>query len=58
MKNSYPLEVADYAFANNIDHEPAYAWWVPHAIKKRRSTINKVKSKYWERSHKYGIKIP
>ena len=58
MKNSYPLEVADYAIANNIDHEPAYAWWVPHTIKKRRSTINKVKSKYWERSHKYGIKIP
>ena len=42
MKNSYPLEVADYAIANNIDHEPAYAWWVPYVIKKRGSTINKV----------------
>jgi len=56
MKNLYPLEVADYAIANDIDHESAYVWWVPYVIKKRRSTISK--SKYWEKSHKYGIKIP
>ena len=28
MKNSYPVQVVDYAVANHIDDEPAFAWWV------------------------------
>lgn len=58
MKNAYPLEVADYAIANKIQDEPAFAWWVPFTIKKREHHISKVKSKYWQRTHKYGIEIP
>ena len=27
-------------------------------FKKRTNTISKLKSKYWQRSHKYGIRIP
>ena len=33
MKNSYPVQVADYAVANHIDDEPAFAWWVPTEVK-------------------------
>ena len=29
LKNSYPIELADYAINNKIDDEPAVAWWVP-----------------------------
>lgn len=58
MKNAFPLEVADYAIANKIDDEPAFAWWVPFTIKKRQRYISKIKSKYWQRTHKYGIEIP
>lgn len=58
MKNAYPLEVAEYAIANKIQDEPAFAWWVPFTIKKKKRYISKIKSKYWQRTHKYGIEIP
>ena len=29
MKESHPVEVAEYAKARCIDDEPAFAWWVP-----------------------------
>jgi hypothetical protein len=58
MKNSYPVQVADYAVANCIDDEPALAWWVPTVLKKRTWILSKVKTKYWQRTHKFGIRIP
>ena len=58
MKESYPVQIADYAIASNISNEAAFAWWIPHVIKKRDRIISKVKSKYWTRTHKFGIKIP
>jgi hypothetical protein len=58
MKHSYPVQVADYAIANQIDDQPTFAWWVPHVLKKRTRILSKIKSKYWERTHKFGIKIP
>jgi hypothetical protein len=57
-RQSYPVLAAEYAVANRIDDEPAFAWWVHDVIKKRDRIIAKVKSKYWQRTHKYGIKIP
>ena len=44
--------------ANRIAEEPAFAWWVPHTLKKRERILAKVKSKYWVRTHKFGIRIP
>ena len=44
--------------ANKIDEEPAFAWWVPYTLKKRERIIKKVKLKYWQRTHKYGIRVP
>ena len=58
MKDSYPVQLAECAVQNKIDDEPAFAWWVPHTIKKKAIIIKKVKSKYWLRTHKYGIRIP
>ena len=58
MKQAYPVEVADYAIKCGINKEPAFAWWIPYTMKKRKAILKKIKTKYWERSHKYGIKIP
>jgi hypothetical protein len=58
MKESYPLQLAEYAVLNRIAEEPAFKWWVKHALKKRNRIIGKINSKYWVRTHKYGIKIP
>ena len=57
MKESYPIQVAEYAIASCISMEPAFAWWVPHVLKERNRIISKVKSKYWLRTHKFGIRI-
>ena len=43
---------------NKIDDEPAFAWWVPYTIRKTKQIISKLKSKYWERTHKYGMRVP
>ena len=58
IKESYPVQVSEYAVASKISMEPAFAWWVPKVLKKRNRIIAKLKSKYWLRTHKFGIRIP
>ena len=58
LKESYPVELAEYAVGNGIQGEPAFAWWVPYTLKKRTRIIQKIKSKYWQKTHKYGIQVP
>ena len=29
MKESHPVEVAEFARAKRIDPKPAFSWWVP-----------------------------
>ena len=58
LKDSYPIELAEYAVSNNLQHEPAFAWWVPYTLRKKKAILQKVKSKYWEKTHKYGIRVP
>ena len=58
MKESYMVETAEYSVQNRLHEEPAFAWWVPTVIKKRETILCKVKSKYWQTTHKYGIEVP
>ena len=55
LKESYPVEVAQYAVNNKIASEPAFYWWVNHVLRRKDRILAKVKSKYWETTHKYGI---
>jgi hypothetical protein len=55
MKESNPTELAEYAILNCIDDEPAFKWWVPLVIHKQNRMVNKVKKKYWQTTHKFGI---
>ena len=57
MKDSIPIEVAEYDVANRMVEEPAFKWWVPHRIRKRNQIISKVKSWYWQNTHKFGIRL-
>ena len=57
LKDSYPVDLSDYAVINNIQDEPAFAWWVPYVLNKRKRIIAKLSSKYWGNTHKYGIRI-
>ena len=59
MKESYPIETAEYAVRNKIQEEPAFAWWAPHVLKKRDRIIGKMKSnRYWKKTHKYSVELP
>ena len=58
LKDSNPIELAEYAVANRIQEEPAFKWWVSDALRTRNRIIAKVKGKYWKTSHKYGVRLP
>ena len=57
IKESYPVQVAEYAVSSRISEEPAFAWWASSVLKKCNRIIAKTKSKYWLRTHKFGIEI-
>jgi hypothetical protein len=61
LKESHPIETAEYAVTRKIDHEPAFNWWVQHFLKKRDRIISLVKrrnTRYLKRTHKFGIEVP
>ena len=58
MKESHPVEVAEYARARGIDKEPAFEWWVLHTLKKRQVILAALKKRIRKTTHKYGIELP
>ena len=58
LKQSYPLELAEYAIARGIDGTPAFSWWVPYVIRKRKRILAAVQSRSHKRTHKFGFEIP
>jgi uncharacterized protein YxjI len=58
IKESYPVEIAEYAIAQEIDHEPAFNWWVKHFLKKRDRIVAAVNKRFLKRTHKFGIELP
>lgn len=58
LKDSNPIELAEYAVANKVSEEPAFAWWVRDTLRRRDHFIKKVKSCYWAKTHKFGIELP
>ena len=57
-KDSYTVQLAEYAVQTRIAEEPALVLWVPYTLKKRNRIVAKVKSKYWIRTQKFGIRVP
>jgi hypothetical protein len=58
LKESNPVDVAEFAKAQGIADEPAFAWWVPYTLKKRNSIIAAINSRVAQKTHKYGIEVP
>ena len=58
MKNGFPIQTAEYARKKSLHKYPAFSWWVPHVLRKKDHIISKIKTKYWQKTHKYGIRIP
>jgi hypothetical protein len=58
LKESNPIELAEYAIANQLSEEPAFKWWVADVMCRRNRIISKLKSRYWKAMHKFGIRVP
>ena len=58
LKESNPVQVAEYAITNKIAEEHDFAWWVRHVLRRRDMILKKVKSRYWSKNHKFGIELP
>ena len=53
LKESHPVETAEYARSRNIADEPAFTWWVPYTLRKRDVILAAVKSRVRKTTHKY-----
>ena len=58
LKESNPVDVAEYVTALWIKQEPSFAWWVPYTLHKRDVIVSAVSLRVRKASHKYGIEIP
>ena len=58
LKDHYPVQAAEYAKANKIDDEAAFAWWVPLTLRKRDRMPASVKARIKDTTLKFGIKVP
>ena len=58
LKESHPVELAEYAKARGIADEPAFIWWVPYTLRKRDIILSAVNKRIRKTTHKYGIELP
>ena len=61
LKESHPVQVAEYAHSQSLMREPAFDWWAPHVLKRRDRIISLVKkrnARYLKKHEKYGIRLP
>jgi ribosomal protein L31E len=58
LKESNPVEVAEYAVAKSLLDAPDFVWWAPHVLKKCSRIISDVTKRYHKCTHKFGIEVP
>ena len=45
LKETNPIEVAEYVTAQGIESELAFDWWVPYTLRKRDQVVAAVNSR-------------
>ena len=58
LKESNPIETAQFMIARNIQDESAFSWWIPCVMRKRDRIISTVNSRVKKVTHKYSVAIP
>ena len=58
LKESNPVEVAEYAKIIDIIDDPSFVPWIPYILKKRDYIISKINIQVKKVNHKYGLKVP
>ena len=59
IKESYPVEVAEFAVSRGLEKTPAFAWWVSAVLKTRNRVIAGVsKRRHVKKNFLFGIQVP
>ena len=58
LKETNPVDVAEYAVANNIADEVAFRYWVPYTLNQREKVISSISHRVRKTKSKFGIEIP
>ena len=58
LKYFNPVEISEYAMAKKIQEKPALKWWVKDVLRRKNLIISKVKTRYWRKTHNFGIRNP
>ena len=45
LKETHPLECAEYAVSQDLIDEPIFNWWAPRVLKKHQHIISKIKTR-------------
>ena len=56
LKDTNPVELAEYVVSNKIEEKPAFYWWVHDVLWRRKRIISKLKRKYYRTTHKFKIR--
>jgi hypothetical protein len=57
MKESHPVEMAEFAKAQSVADEPAFPWWVPCTLQKRDIALSKINARIRKTTHKHGVEM-
>ena len=58
LNDSNPVELTEYAITAKIGNKPAFKWWIRPTLIRSDRTIKKVKFRYLDKTHKFGIVLP
>ena len=61
LKESHPIECAEYAVSQGLQNEPVFNWWVFFFLKKQERIIllvRKRNTRYLKRNEKFGLALP
>ena len=58
IKESNPLDTAEYVVSRGLESEAAFAWWVPRVMRKKSHIIMQIRHRVPKKSLKFGISVP
>lgn len=58
IKQSHPIQVAEFIVARGIDEFPQFSLWVKHILKKHNEIIAATKIRIARRIYKYDVEVP
>ena len=58
LKQSLPLETAEFAVSRGIENELAFKWWAPYTLRSRDRIIAGVNKRISRTNHKHGVELP